>query len=271
MAPGRVLRGSPPWRLAAIALGALAHNALAFGGGGGCPKGFGNPDFFDKEWGIPAWPQDMTPEHAGKLRTVTLGGFGLAALNEEYLEGPTSEFMLQGRETYWQASGDYFMYYCVRFRKWRIAGISAFSQNRNGQCFAFVSDGHADRDVRDPGLIKGWIEVENGDWATREEAGVVRLGTLGDQMEETVEAVEGTCEGQAEGAAEEGAEALPFGDAPKKKTTRCPVKLAAGKVMEGVFKIGKWIRRLFPQLLGAPPEDAAAEEAAGPAVPSGEL
>mmetsp|Transcript_162961 Transcript_162961/g.522570 ORF Transcript_162961/g.522570 Transcript_162961/m.522570 type:complete len:91 (-) Transcript_162961:3-275(-) len=90
-------------------------------------------------------------------------------------------------------------------------------------------------------------------------------------MEETVEAEEGTCEGQAEGAAEEGAEAPAFGEAPKKKTTRCPVKLVAGKVLEGVFKIGKWIRRLFPQLLGVPPEDAAADEAAGPAVPSGEL
>merc|ERR1719444_117576 len=104
----------------------------------------------------------MSEDEAGSLRTVTLGGFEKADLNEEYLEGPTEAFKMQGRETYWQASGEYFLYYCRRFDKWRIAAISAFGRNMEGQCFAFVSDALKGRDISDPSLIKDWIEVEDG-------------------------------------------------------------------------------------------------------------
>merc|ERR1719313_244002 len=133
----------------------------------------------------------MSLQDAAKLGTVTLGGFKIKDLNEEYLEGPGEAFNMQGRETYWQASGKYFMYYCQRFDKWRIAEISAFSKNMDGQCFAFVSDAYPGRDILNKSLNKGWIEVEDGQWALREDAGVVEVGTLGDQMAEKEEEEEG--------------------------------------------------------------------------------
>ena len=146
-----------------------------------CPKGFGG-GAFPSEYQIPSWPEDMPFEDSAKLRTVSLGGFKNVMLNEEYLEGPNSDFLMQGRETYWQASGQYFMYYCQRFRKWRIAEISAFSRNMDGQCFAFVSDAYPHRDILNKTMLKGFIEVEDGEWVSREDAGVVALGKLGDQM-----------------------------------------------------------------------------------------
>lgn len=221
--------------------------------GGLCPKGFGSEAFFPPEWQIPMWPQNMDPEQAGRLWTVTLSGFKIETLNEEYLEGPTEEFKMQGKETYWQASGQYFMYWCERYRKWRIASIDAFGNNKNGNCFGYVSDAYPNRDIRDTSLIKGWIEVDNGEWVLREDAGVSRLGQLADQMEAAhIEPDDPTCQAEMEDDVA-GDEALPFTE--KKRTSRCPMRRVATKVSEGLVAAGKWIRRLFPKLLGAPPEE----------------
>lgn len=204
-----------------------------------CPKGFGTGSF-PAEYKIPSWPEDMSWDASAKLRTLTLGGFQHSELNEEYLEGPNSNFLMQGRETYWQASGQYFMYYCQRFRKWRIAEISAFSRNMDGECYAFVSDAYPNRDILNETLLRGFIEVENGQWATREDAGVVALGKLGDQMDTGVEEEE-SCQKEVG------------------EESKCPVMPVVRKARDEALKVakqaGKWARRLFPQYLGAPEED----------------
>ena len=219
-----------------------------------CPKGFG-PGTFPAEYKIPSWPEDMSWEDSAKLRTITLGGFKQTLLNEEYLEGPNSEFLMQGRETFWQASGQYFMYYCQRFRKWRIAEISAFSQNMQGQCFAFVSDAHPNRDILNETMLKGFIEVEDGEWASRKEAGVTALGVLGDQMDLGEESTD-TADSEA-CAAENSA------DSTDSKTSKCPVmpvvRKARDKAVQVVKEAGKWARRLFPRYLGAPEEEDMAD------------
>jgi len=209
---------------------------------GFCPQGFGGEGSFPDEWKIPKWPQ-LELEEAVKLFTVTLGGFKMKSINEEYLQGPTEEFSMQGRETYWQAAGKYFMYYCKRFDKWRIAEISAFSANTDGQCYAFVSDALPGRDIRNASLNKKWIEVDEGQWAIREDAGVVAVGKLGDQM-----------------AAQEADDVDCTSDDDAEKTSTCPVMPA---VRKGVKAAGKWLRRLFPtSLLGTPDdEDAIPEDA----------
>lgn len=223
-----------------------------------CPKGFG-PGTFPAEYQIPLWPEDMSWEDSAKLRTITLGGFKHSMLNEEYLEGPNEDFFMQGRETFWQASGQYFMYYCQRFRKWRIAEISAFSQNMNGQCFAFVSDALPNRDILNETMLKGFIEVEDGEWAAREDAGVVALGILGDQMETAEEGNSGD------------PEACANSESAKESTdseSKCPVmpvvRKARDKAVQVAKEAGKWARRLFPKYLGAPDEDDIAEDVENP-------
>merc|ERR1740129_1800639 len=124
--PARRPTGSMCTRRRPAALAALLVASSAASVSGMCPAGFGPGQNHPQEWAIPQWPETMSEYNAGKLRTVTLGGFTKEALNDEYLEGPTEEFDMQGRETYWQAAGQYFMYYCDGFQKWRIAGISAF-------------------------------------------------------------------------------------------------------------------------------------------------
>lgn len=209
----------------------------------------------------------MPLEKASELHLITLAGFKMESINEEYLEGPSPEFAMQGHMTYWQASGKYFMYFCQRFNKWRIAEISAFGRNMEGQCFAFVSDGHAGRDILDPSLIKGWIEVEDGQWVQREDAGVAAVGKLGAQMAldqseeeegaEAAEAGDANCDAEAEGAESDGS---PF----KTKKSNCPVmpvvRKATEKAVQATKAASKWVRRLFPNLLGAPDDEDAIPE-----------
>jgi len=216
-----------------------------------CPQGFGGDGFFPEEWQIPKWPS-MDLEDAQRLVTVTLSGFKMASINEEYLEGPTDEFKMQGRETYWQASGKYFMFYCERFAKWRIAEISAFSKNMGGNCFAFVSDGTPGRDILNASLIKGWIEVENGQWAVRPDAGVAQVGKLIDQMAAQEEDEEDVQDSNC---------TTDVGDDPfkPKDDSNCPVmphvRRAKDKVVRAAKVASKWVKRLFPKMLGAPDEE----------------
>jgi len=215
---------------------------------GFCPKGFGGDGFFPTEWEIPAWPA-MDSSQAGPLRTVAMQGFKMEILNEEYLEGPTEDFIIQGRESYWAESGEYFLYYCQRFTKWRIAQISGFGQIKTGNCLAFASDTHPGRDIRNDTALRDWIEVVDGAWKRQEEAGVDRLGTLQEQIDAAAQ------EQSDEECSEEGEDGVLGG----KKKSNCPVMPV---VREGVKKgkeaakaFGKWVRRLVPALLAAPSEE----------------
>jgi len=235
------------WRLPILLLTWSVRLSTAF-----CPKGFGAGSF-PAEYKIPAWPSDMALEESAKLTTITLSGFKMPDVNEEYLEGPTKKFQVQGRETYWQASGQYFMYYCQRYFKWRMAQISAFSQIMDGQCFAFVSDGQPMRDILNQTLLKGFIEVDDGQWVVREDAGVSHIGKLGDQMESEQD------EEEAAGCEE---------DADADDNSKCPVMPAVRKVKKEVFKAaksaGNWARRLTAKYLGAPEEEDAVPDEFNP-------
>jgi len=244
---------------------------------GFCPIGFDAPDQFPEEWGIPQWPTNMTPDEAGKLITVRFDGFRMTQFNEEFLEGPGESFSVQGKPSFWQASGKYFLYWCDRFKKWRIAGISGFDQNKNGNCLAFASDGIPERDILNASLIKGWLEVENGKWEVRKDAGVAALGKLSDQFaatESSDEASEDDAEGDdnaTEAAAECASQETEGGGFEgSQNKANCPVmpvvRKVKQKVKEKVVAAGaaasQWVRMLLPQLLGpAGQETTSAEEA----------
>lgn len=250
----------------------LARPGLA----GMCPGGFDQEGAFPAEWEIPQWPSDLTQEQAGELLTVSFAGFTLPELNEDFLEGPGDRFLVQGQKTYWQASGEYFLYWCERFRKWRIAGISGFSKIKWGECLAYASDAYPNRDILNKSLIKTWLEVEKGAWQVRDEAGVSAFGRLSEfaakrEAELAAQKGEAPKEGEEEEAAEDGscspgAEGEPGVDGEKSTCPVMPVvRKGVAKVKEKVAEAreiaGKWVARLFPQLM-APEEAAPAEGAA---------
>jgi len=247
----------------------LPRSPLAF-----CPAGFGGERSFPPEWEIPDWPNPIPPDQAVKLRFVTLGGFNKPELNEEFLEGPTAEFRIGGRETYWQASGQYLLYFCQRFQKWRVASIDAFSAIKNGECFAYASDASPSRDIRNVTFLKGWIEVESGAWQLRPKAGVVALGTLADQLTALEEANKTSVNGADDECVADDGESQEDGDVSpndgpfgKRKKPECPLKPAMRKAHAAVRvaakAMGAWVRRLFPSLLPAPADDSCTWQLTG--------
>eukprot|EP00933_Yihiella_yeosuensis_P044207 TRINITY_DN39305_c0_g1_i1.p1 TRINITY_DN39305_c0_g1~~TRINITY_DN39305_c0_g1_i1.p1 ORF type:complete len:341 (+),score=53.95 TRINITY_DN39305_c0_g1_i1:42-1025(+) len=237
-------------------------SALLHANGGICPKGFSSDSFFPKEWQIPKWPSNLTIDEVSKLRFVKLGGFKKESLNEEYLEGPTDDYQMQGQPTYWQESGEYFMYYCERFKKWRIAAISAFGKNMDGNCYAFVSDGYPYRDILDPKLIKGWIEVEDGQWQNRSNAGVVAIGTMGQELLADSDSEEDTV---ADGSKK--CETPTDSTESNEKKSNCPVmpvvRGVKKKVVEVSAALKRWVRRFTASYLSAPSEEDAIPEDQG--------
>mmetsp|Transcript_79766 Transcript_79766/g.237607 ORF Transcript_79766/g.237607 Transcript_79766/m.237607 type:complete len:200 (+) Transcript_79766:531-1130(+) len=142
--------------------------------------------------------------------------------------------------------------------------------NKNGMCLGYVSDGSRDRDVLDPSLIKGWREVENGEWSTREDAGVVAISKLSDQYpaadERTKEAGDNATDEEGDCVApDDGTENLGFKDDQKAKCPVMPVvRKVKDKVKEKVVEAGaaasQWVRRLFPQLMGPGTAETSAGE-----------
>jgi len=158
---------------------------------GFCPEGFHTPDglcgntHFPHIWHIPIWTDPLPRDKFGQLKTVTLSGFAREGLNRLYLEGPTPEFQLQGQKTYWTQSGEYYLFFCEKFKKWRVGGASSWVINVEGACSSFVSDIQASRDILNETLSIGWAEIVNTEWSRAEAAGVVALGTLADLPEDT--------------------------------------------------------------------------------------
>lgn len=226
------------------------HVAEAF-----CPAGFADGGF-PAEWKIPTWPQDLPEEVAAKHRIITLVGFTQDALNDAYLEGPTKEFVLMDNPTFWNANGEYFLYYCQRFAKWRISAVSGWADNAGGSCLAFASDTVKQRDIFGAkNWAKGWIEVEDGEWKQRPEAGVESMELLGEHLPGGSEDPDNENEACDTAA----------GDGDGKENSSCPVMPVVRKARDKAKKAGKkaarwamrWVRRLFPLL--APPESVEEE------------
>uniref|UniRef100_A0A7S1F0E9 Uncharacterized protein n=1 Tax=Noctiluca scintillans TaxID=2966 RepID=A0A7S1F0E9_NOCSC len=238
-----------------------------------CPKGFTGSQAFPVEWEIPLWPMNLTDEQASELRTVTLTGFGNDYLNQEFLEGPSQDFLVQGRNTYWAGTGDFFLYWCDNFKKWRIAQVKGYKANRDGKCLAFASDSHRDRDILDPNFLKGWTEAEEGKWVEKPEAGVDGLGTLAEKMAiiAELEAAEARTRGNEsdecdpddpfcdEDEDEDSPKnTVPFGG--ETKDGKCPLRPIAFMVKEKAKDVAKkamnFMKTMLPMLLGPPvPEE----------------
>ncbi|CAE7201116.1 kif1 [Symbiodinium natans] len=127
----------------------------------------------------------------------------------------------------------------------------------DGECYAFVSDAHPNRDIQNASLLRGFIEVEHGQWVDREDAGVSKLGRLGDQLADEAE------DAEAEEACDATLEQSEDGE-----TSKCPmmpvVRKARDKVVQAAKEAGKWARRLFPKYLGAPDEEDIAPDSSNP-------
>lgn len=113
------------------------------------------------------------------LRAVKLIGFRASELNVLFVERQASEFFLNGRETFWNSTNDYFLYYSKLTNTWGAAKAKRFQQVQNGKSHG-VAHGPEGVGIWDSSLTKGWREWDSqaSKWTVQPEAGVESRGKV---------------------------------------------------------------------------------------------
>jgi len=120
-----------------------------------------------------------------QFQAVKLGGFQNPQLNALFVERNSPEFRVNGRETYWPASGQYFIYRSAGTNTWGIAKARRFQAVKDAKSngVAHSPSGFElwlEADERQPSQRKGWREwdIQQSKWVQRPEAGVVSRGKV---------------------------------------------------------------------------------------------
>mmetsp|Transcript_107757 Transcript_107757/g.304831 ORF Transcript_107757/g.304831 Transcript_107757/m.304831 type:complete len:629 (+) Transcript_107757:90-1976(+) len=103
-------------------------------------------------------PQWEDPVVQKTITTVEFHGFSMKELNTRYVLRPDE--IIQGRPSYWDNSGVYFIYWQKQTGRWAICDLKCMEAVRDGQCpgWAYRSDsGHFANAC-------GWMEMRGNQW-----------------------------------------------------------------------------------------------------------
>lgn len=103
-------------------------------------------------------PQWEDPLVQKMVSTVEFHGFAMKELNTRYFLRATE--IIQGRPSYWDSSGVYFIYWQQSTQRWAICDLKCLEAVKGGQCpgWAYRADsGHFANAC-------GWIESRNQEW-----------------------------------------------------------------------------------------------------------
>eukprot|EP00929_Paragymnodinium_shiwhaense_P094917 TRINITY_DN5577_c0_g1_i6.p1 TRINITY_DN5577_c0_g1~~TRINITY_DN5577_c0_g1_i6.p1 ORF type:complete len:633 (-),score=116.02 TRINITY_DN5577_c0_g1_i6:2-1900(-) len=112
--------------------------------------------------GLHSAKHDKRKPHAGDVDKAALSveyrGFQKAELNDRYYE--KKDVQIHGRQTYWNSTAEYFLYWQGEVQRWALCDSSSWSAVRAGQYpgWAYRSDA---RTCMDP---RGWKEAWDGEW-----------------------------------------------------------------------------------------------------------
>mmetsp|Transcript_102224 Transcript_102224/g.192344 ORF Transcript_102224/g.192344 Transcript_102224/m.192344 type:complete len:633 (+) Transcript_102224:140-2038(+) len=123
-------------------------------------------------------PQWDSEEANRNVETVEFRGFTMKELNSRYHLKPDK--WIQGRPSYWDISGVYFIYWQQSMLRWAICDLKCLEAVKEGQCpgWAYRGDnGHFANACN-------WMEQREGEWQEAYlETGVVRTCTKGLKIE----------------------------------------------------------------------------------------
>lgn len=117
---------------------------------------------------------NISPAEAAS-RVVTLDGFTAACLNVRFSERRNLEHIINGHETFWSVDGEYFLFWCKKESRWKLAKSDDLERNRTGGSAA-VAAAPACEDLLKPTLLKGWHEWDGKAWVKLAASGVAQLG-----------------------------------------------------------------------------------------------
>jgi len=118
------------------------------------------------------------------VRAIKLTGFEIPGLSDTYVEDSSIEFMVNGRETYWSSSGDYFLYRNDQGNTWALAKAKRFTDVRSGDNSGGVAYAPEGFDIWSDGpsssVRKAWHEFDSrsGKWKKSEASGVESRGKI---------------------------------------------------------------------------------------------
>lgn len=123
-------------------------------------------------------PQWEDPAAQQSVSAVEFRGFAMRELSARFLLKPSE--VLQGKPSYWDPSGVYFLYWQQQMRRWAICDLKCIEAVREGQC-----PGWAYR--RDAGHFAnacGWMEMRDSEWTdAKVETAVISTCTKGLKVE----------------------------------------------------------------------------------------
>merc|ERR1711972_254671 len=126
--------------------------------------------------------QSSPRERKVVFRGVKLTGFRNSGLNELFVENADDEFMINGRETYWSSSGDYFLYRSESTNTWGAAKAKRFKQVRDGSSNGVAHSPENFEIWQTAAMLakKAWREwdAEENKWVTRQGSGVESRGKV---------------------------------------------------------------------------------------------
>lgn len=116
------------------------------------------------------------------LPAVVLQGFKTPGVDGLYVGSPQLLCAINGRETYWSTSGEYFLYHAASTNTWGVAKAKRFSRIRAGQSHG-VAHSPTTFDLWHPAALlakPSWREwdAEEGRWGTRLGSGLASRGRV---------------------------------------------------------------------------------------------
>jgi len=106
------------------------------------------------------------------FKTLTLRGFFKQELNLDYIERRQPEFTVNGRETFWSAGSQFFIYWSKKETRWKGTRAEDLQRVQAGRCLGFIGS-PVGNDLLDLSLRLGWHEWDGSAWVQRLEAGVL--------------------------------------------------------------------------------------------------
>jgi len=131
----------------------------------------------------PSQSGPISPLAGGRpLRGIKMRGFHTQELNVLFVESAEPTYFVHGRETYWSAAGDFFLYRSEATNTWGAAKAKRFQQVREGTSngVAHSPEGYEIWDAGDPQTKRGWREwsPEEAKWVQRPGSGVESRGKV---------------------------------------------------------------------------------------------
>lgn len=145
------------------------------------------PTGSQKTTGLEISPGPTTPSGVS-LRGIKLHGFQTVGINALFVERKSPSYQIEGRETYWTAASDYFMYKSAGTNTWGVAKGKRFQQVKTNKSngIAHSPEGYEiwldgpETDLGPPLTRKNWREWDTTEskWAPRVGAGVLTRGRV---------------------------------------------------------------------------------------------